>query len=107
MENLSKDITIHILEIHGYAREMRDFMSDIRDVLLTMHEQQQPAYPPLAERKRWNKRQVKDMLNMSESTYKRNLKVELLVPMRLSGDDEYFEEDLIRAMEESRRRGRL
>lgn len=103
MEHLPKDIAIHLIEIHSYAREMRDYMAQIRDCLLA----QQQKYPPLDQRKRWNKREVLEMLNMSESTYKRNLKVKLLIPMKLNGDEEYFEEDLLRALEESKRRGRV
>jgi len=103
MEHLPKDIAIHLVEIHSYAREMRDYMLQIRDCLLA----QQQKYPPLDQRKRWNKREVLEMLNMSESTYKRNLKVKLLIPMKLNGDEEYFEEDLLRALEESKRRGRV
>lgn len=61
----------------------------------------------LGNRKRYSKPEVMDMLEMSESTYKRNVKSGLLVPMRLNGIDEYFMEDLYKAMEESRRRGRV
>ena len=56
---------------------------------------------------RMNKQEVLDQLKISESTYKRHLKNGLLKPIRLTGIDEYFEEDLIQAMEESRRRGRV
>ena len=103
MEKLPNDTLVYLSEIQGYAREMRDYMLQIRDCLL----EQQPKYPPLDQRKRWNKREVLELLNMSESTYKRNLKVKLLIPMKLNGDEEYFEEDLLRALEESRRRGRV
>lgn len=61
---------------------------------------------PLDERKLWTKQEVMDLLKMSESTYKRNVKVGLLTPMKINGFDMYFEEDLIKAMEESRRKGR-
>lgn len=62
---------------------------------------------PLHERKLRTKQEVMDLLKMSESTYKRNIKVGLLIPMKINGFDLYFEEDLLKAMEESRRKGRF
>jgi len=44
---------------------------------------------------------------MSEPTYNRNLKKDLLNPMRLGGSDMYFEEDILKAIEESRRKGKI
>lgn len=73
--------------------------------LTTLKKEQ--SLPPLKERRRWTKQEVLDELKMSVSTYKRNLESGLLVPMRLNGIDEYFEEDLLKALEESRRRGRI
>ncbi|WP_437920429.1 hypothetical protein [Sphingobacterium sp. LRF_L2] len=43
---------------------------------------------------------------MSESTYKRDVRLGLLKPMRLNGTDVYFEEDLLKAMGEGRNKGR-
>lgn len=107
MENNLKTFLLHLREISENIKQLGHSAVEIKDYLQELKMQQQPKYPPLDQRRRWNKRQVMDMLNMSESTYKRNLKVDLLIPMRLSGDDEYFEEDLLRALEESRRRGRV
>ncbi len=58
-------------------------------------------------RERWTKQDVIERLKMSESTYKRNVRIGLLKPMRLNGSDEYFDEDIYDAMNESRRRGRV
>ncbi|GHE44096.1 hypothetical protein [Sphingobacterium griseoflavum] len=62
----------------------------------------------LHSRKRlYSKQEVLDMMNMTEITYRRNLKKGLLNPIRIAGVDLYFEEDLIEAMNESRRKGKL
>lgn len=107
MDNNTKDIIVYIVEMHAYVDELRGYIQNIHECMVQMNQTQQlAALPPLSERKRWNKREVMELLKMSDSTYKRNVRVELLVPMCLSGDDEYFEEDLLRALEESKRRGR-
>lgn len=62
---------------------------------------------PLAELKLWTKLDIEDKLNMSDSTYRRNLSSNLLNPMRLTGADLYFEQDIIDALEQSRRKGRI
>ncbi|MCC2598200.1 hypothetical protein [Sphingobacterium sp. FBM7-1] len=62
---------------------------------------------PLQERHIWTKGELLDKMNMSEPTYNRNLKKELLIPMRLGGSDMYFEEDILKAIEESRRKGKI
>lgn len=82
-------------------------LRQIYALLFKIHAQQQQCRLPLEHRKIWTKQDVLDKLNMSESTYRRNIKIGLLNPMRLNGIDTYFEEDLLRAMEESRRKGRF
>ncbi|NGF55404.1 DNA-binding protein [Parapedobacter sp. SGR-10] len=82
-------------------------LTAIYDILLEIKHQHVRTHRPLEQRKRWTKQEVLDKLNMSESTYKRNLKNGLLHPIRLNGIDEYFEEDILMALEESRRRGRI
>ncbi|MBD1422914.1 hypothetical protein [Sphingobacterium chuzhouense] len=62
---------------------------------------------PLQERLIWTKEQLLNKMNMSEPTYNRNLKKDLLNPMRLGGSDMYFEEDILKAIEESRRKGKI
>lgn len=61
----------------------------------------------LAERHLWTKEELQKKTNMTEPTYHRNLKRELLNPMRLGGTDLYFEEDILKALEESRRKGKV
>lgn len=94
--------------MENYMNEMVHLLREILhrlDQLLLAPEKQ--SYVPLAERKRWTKQEVLDEFKLSQSTYKRHLKSGLLEPMHFSGGDEYFEEDLLRALEESRRRGRI
>ena len=52
------------------------------------------------------RQQVKEYLNISESTYKRKVKDGTLKPMRLPGGDRYYKADLLEQWKESRRRGR-
>ncbi len=82
-------------------------LTAIYDTLLEIKHQIAKPHRPLEQRKLWTKQEVLDKLNMSDSTYKRNLKNGLLDPIRLNGVDEYFEEDILKAFEESRRRGRI
>lgn len=52
------------------------------------------------------KQQLTEKLNISESTYGRNIKSGLLRPIRLGGSDVYTEDQIQEALEESRRKGR-
>lgn len=61
----------------------------------------------LRERKLWTHMEVIAYLGISLSTYKRRVKDGLLKPMTLTGDDRYFEEDLLEAMEQSRLKGKV
>ncbi|WP_437922415.1 helix-turn-helix transcriptional regulator [Sphingobacterium sp. LRF_L2] len=92
---------------------MKKWMQDILMVLHKIFNSLEDSKPsdgrklaPLEDRKLWTKQEVIDKLGMSESTYKRNVRSGLLKPMRLNGTDVYFEEDLLKAMEESRNKGR-
>ncbi|WP_418359246.1 DNA-binding protein [Sphingobacterium detergens] len=62
---------------------------------------------PLRERKLWTHTEVTDYLGISVSTYKRRVREGQLNPMTLTGDDRYFEEDLIEALERSRLKGKI
>ena len=62
---------------------------------------------PLRERKLWTHTEVTAYLGISVSTYKRRVREGLLNPMTLTGDDRYFEEDLIEALERSRLKGKI
>lgn len=85
------------------ARLLRELCILVRILIRLVRRQEAEVKLP----NRMNKQEVLDQLKISESTYKRHLKNGLLKPIRLTGIDEYFEEDLIHAMEESRRRGRV
>ncbi|WP_437920281.1 hypothetical protein [Sphingobacterium sp. LRF_L2] len=62
---------------------------------------------PLEKRKLWSKQDVMEKLGMTDRTYERNLKNGKLIPMRLNGADMFFEEDIVAALEESRRKGKI
>lgn len=62
---------------------------------------------PLRERKLWTHVEVTAYLGISSSTYKRRVQEGLLNPMTLTGDDRYFEEDLLEALERSRIKGKI
>ncbi|MBB6239499.1 ABC-type siderophore export system fused ATPase/permease subunit [Pedobacter sp. AK013] len=51
--------------------------------------------------------QVKDYLNISESTYKRKVKDGTLRPVKLPGGDRFYLKDLLAAYLESRQKGRI
>lgn len=95
--------------------DMKEFNSEVvcllREILkrvdVGVNSLDQINYIPLDQRRRWTKQEVFDEFNISDSTYKRHISTGLLCPMRFTGGDEYFEEDLLKAMEESRRRGRI
>lgn len=63
--------------------------------------------PPLHNRKLWTHTEVTAYLGISSSTYKRRVQEGLLNPMTLTGDDRYFEEDLLEALERSRLKGKI
>lgn len=54
-----------------------------------------------------NKHQVISLLKISDTTYRRYVKMGKLQPMRLHGIDVYYRSDLEEALLESRRKGRL
>lgn len=89
-----------------WMNEIVTYLKNIYLVLVELQRFQEHTRVPLHERKLLTKQQVMDKLGMSDSTYKRNVKRGLLTPMRLNGIDEYFEEDILAALEESRRKGR-
>ncbi|TYR36924.1 hypothetical protein FXV77_07020 [Sphingobacterium phlebotomi] len=88
-------------------RDIFALLQEIYWLMKAMVKTQQHLQPSLIERKLWSKQEIMDKLGMSETTYKRHLKSNLLRPIRLGGTDLYFEEDIVQAMEESRRKGRI
>lgn len=108
MENLQKDITIHVLEIHGYAREMRDYVLEIRNCVLRMNNAQQQARPPgLTDKKLLDIEEVLDILGIGRSTYYRFVNTGKLVPRKVGERHCYYLEDLEDMIQESKRRGRI
>jgi hypothetical protein len=55
----------------------------------------------------FTRQQVKDYLNISESTYKRKVKDGTLKPVKLPGGDRFYLKDLLAAYLESQRKGRI
>lgn len=55
----------------------------------------------------WNKNQVIERLQISDSTYRRYVKEGLLLPMKLHGIDLYYPEDLEKSLLLSRQKGRF
>lgn len=54
-----------------------------------------------------NKTEVMAHLKISDSTYRRYVQDGILNPMNLGGIDMYYVEDLVQALEKSRRSGRI
>lgn len=91
-------------------KTIRDILHVLRDthaLLAEMRSLHARKKIPLEKRKLWTKQEVMDTLGMSDTTYKRHLRTGLLKPIRLGGTDLYFEEDILEAMEESRRKGKF
>ncbi|MCY4781545.1 hypothetical protein ORI89_17955 [Sphingobacterium sp. UT-1RO-CII-1] len=89
---------------------MQNILSALQEIIRLLHEikeKRSHETVPFLERSILSKREVIDKLGMSERTYSRNLDRGLLDPMRLSGADQYYEQDIVKALEESRRKGRV
>lgn len=82
-------------------------LQEIISLLREIKEHRSQRSVPFLERSILSKQEVIGKLGMSERTYSRNLDRGLLDPMRLSGADQYYEQDIEKALEESRRKGRL
>lgn len=54
-----------------------------------------------------SKQEVLDYLQISDRTYRRQVESGLLKPMNIGGGDFYFKSQLVAALKESRRRGRV
>lgn len=54
-----------------------------------------------------SKQEVIDYLQISERTYRRQVESGFLKPMNIGGGDFYFKSQLVEALQESRRRGRV
>lgn len=58
-------------------------------------------------KKLFYKQDVINLLNISDTTYRRYVKEGRLRPMRLHGIDMYYQEDIHKELQESRRKGRV
>lgn len=65
------------------------------------------ACPPKELEEWMGKQEVLDYLQISDRTYRRQVESGLLKPMNIGGGDFYFKRQLVEALEESRRRGRV
>jgi predicted DNA-binding transcriptional regulator AlpA len=104
MEQLPKEIAIQLAEINNYAREMRDYMLQIRDCLTADHVARGPS---LRDQKLLDMEQVLDILRIGRSTYYRFVNAGKLVPRKIGERHCYYLEDLEDMIQESRRRGRI
>ncbi len=87
--------------------EAIQLLREIRNALMSIIDQYANDKSLDKKIRLYSKQEVLDMMNMTEITYRRNLKKGLLKPIRIAGVDLYFKEDLIAAMNESRRKGKL
>lgn len=94
----------HVIEL---LTTIRNLLSELVTLFAELVDIKRKQRLPLEERHIWTKEELQRKMNMTEPTYNRNLKRELLNPMRLGGSDMYFEEDILKAIEESRRKGKI
>lgn len=94
----------HVIELLTTIKNLLSELVKLFGELIDIKRQQRL---PLQERHIWTKEQLQEKMNMTDPTYNRNLKKDLLNPMRLGGSDMYFEEDILKAIEESRRKGKI
>ena len=94
----------HVIEL---LTAIKNLLSELVKLFAELVDIKRQQRLPLKERHIWTKEQVLEKMNMTEPTYHRNLKKELLNPMRLGGSDMFFEEDILKAIEESRRKGKI
>ncbi len=94
----------HVIEL---LTTIKNLLSELVNLFRELVDIKRQQRLPLKERHIWTKEQVLEKMNMTEPTYNRNLKKEILDPMRLSGGDLYFEEDLTEALKKSRRSGKI
>lgn len=94
----------HVIEL---LTAIKNLLSELVKLFAELVDIKRQQRVPLQDRHIWTKEQLLDKMNMTEPTYNRNLKRELLNPMRLGGSDMYFEEDILKAIEESRRKGKI
>ncbi|PRD56049.1 hypothetical protein [Sphingobacterium gobiense] len=94
----------HVIEL---LTAIKNLLSELVKLFRELVDIKRQQRVPLQDRHIWTKEQVLEKMNMTEPTYNRNLKKKLLNPMRLGGSDMYFEEDILKAIDESRRKGKI
>ncbi|MBE8721356.1 hypothetical protein [Sphingobacterium pedocola] len=82
-------------------------LADLHDVQLSVNNLLNKELIHLLEQPLLDKNQVMDKLNIKDSTYRRYVKEGYLQPMGFEKIDWYFGRDLVKALEESRRKGRI
>lgn len=87
-----------IKSILTLLKAIYDILFEIRDTYLYNHK---------IKGETLDKFEVMRILKISDSTYRRYVSKGILNPMGLDGVDIYYEQDLARALEESRRKGRF
>lgn len=92
MKNWMNEVLLHLKELVSLLKELKTLYTDS-----TVHK----------SGKLLNKQDVISLLNISDTTYRRYVKMGRLRPMKLRGIDMYREEDLLLELQESRRKGRV
>jgi len=90
--------------MHSNLNKIVQLLGDILQILDSMkglHEEKYETHPLL------DKYQVMRKLQISDTTYRRHIKKGLLRPRRIGGTDYFYERDIVDALEESRRKGRI
>lgn len=75
--------------------------------LILGNQQLSPLLPADTDEEPMTRQQVKDYLGISESTYKRKVKDGTLRPLKMPGGDRFYKHQLVKALGESKRRGRI
>jgi len=94
----------HVIELLAAIKKSLTQLVELFTELVEIKRQQRV---PLKDRHIWTKEELLKEMKMTEPTYNRNLKKDLLNPMRWTGSDTYFDEDILEAMEKSRRKGKI
>jgi len=80
----------------------------LHKIYLILSEQQlSTMLPKDSDEEPMTRQEVKDYLGISESTYKRKVKDGTLRPLKMPGGDRFYRHQLLEALEESKRKGRI
>lgn len=82
-------------------------LSNLHEVQVSINNLLEKELIHLLEQPLLDKNQVMEKLNIKDSTYRRYVKEGYLQPMSFEKIDWYFGCDLVKAMRESRRKGRI